>query len=137
MDSVAVATERLLSRVLPQKQAIEYAPRRIIYDQVQPSMGIYRIISGRVKVCLSTAGAGQVVLGIYSADQFFGQSGMLHEPHWHERALAIEQVSLSCWTIDEIETADPSQATAGPLPLSRSLRALAGITRAAGEFRAG
>ena len=103
MDSVVTATEHLLSRVLPQKAPTEYPPRRVIYDHLQPSMGIYRIIQGRVRVCLTFGGAGQVVLGIYSADQFFGQRGLRDKTDWHEKAVAMEHVVVCCWTNEEIE----------------------------------
>ena len=95
-------TEDVLS-YLPHKPVIEYRRGQIIYDENRPSNGLYLVIRGRAKVCLSLDNGSQTVIDIYSTNQFFGESGMLHRAHRCESAVALDNVALVSWTAAEIE----------------------------------
>jgi CRP/FNR family transcriptional regulator len=44
-----------------------------------------------------------VVVDIYQADEFFGESALLNLPHRSEQATALENTKLMTWTTSEIE----------------------------------
>jgi CRP/FNR family transcriptional regulator, cyclic AMP receptor protein len=87
---------------LPCTNIVEYPKGSVIYDQEQPASNIYLVMQGKVKVC-RVAGNDQVVLDLYQADELFGESALLHLPHWSEQAKAVECTSLMSWTAAEIE----------------------------------
>jgi CRP/FNR family transcriptional regulator len=88
---------------LPCSRILEYGRGQAIYDQRQPSTSIYLVIDGRVKVALLAGNGRQVVVGIYQADQFFGESALLGLPHQPEQASALDNTRLMSWTASEIE----------------------------------
>jgi CRP/FNR family transcriptional regulator len=88
---------------LPHKPVIEYRRGQIIYDENRPSNGLYLVIRGRAKVQLSLENGCQTVVDIYGANQFFGESGLLHRAHRCESAVSLDNVALVSWTANEIE----------------------------------
>jgi len=88
---------------LPCSMITEYKKGQTIYDQHRPSMGMYLIIGGSVKVCRIADDGRQVVADIYRSDDFFGESALLGLPHLSEEAIALENVKLMTWTAAEIE----------------------------------
>jgi CRP/FNR family transcriptional regulator len=71
---------------LPCSSIVEYRKGQMIYNQDQPSTNIYLII-----------------VDIYQADEFFGESALLNLPHRSEQATALENTKLMTWTTSEIE----------------------------------
>jgi CRP/FNR family transcriptional regulator, cyclic AMP receptor protein len=88
---------------LPRKGVIEYRRGQIIYDEQRPSIGLYLIVKGRVKVSITMEDGSQTVTGVYCADEFFGEAAMLGQPQRQERATTLENTTLMSWTTDEIE----------------------------------
>ena len=74
----------------------------VIYHTNSPSTGLYLLISGKVKVIRRTDINSQVLIDIYQADDFFGESSFMggNSP---EIASALENVSVMCWTTEEVE----------------------------------
>jgi CRP/FNR family cyclic AMP-dependent transcriptional regulator len=88
---------------LPRKPVQEFAKRRIIYDEHQPSDSLYVVILGRVKIT-STAEDGFETIGrIVSAEGLFGESALVGSPVRTESAVALDNVSVMAWTRAEIE----------------------------------
>ncbi len=88
---------------LPRKPVQEFAKRRIIYDEHQPSDSLYVVILGRVKIT-STADDGFETIGrIVSAEGLFGESALVGSPVRTESAVALDNVSVMSWTRSEIE----------------------------------
>jgi CRP/FNR family transcriptional regulator, cyclic AMP receptor protein len=87
---------------LPRKGVVQYRRGEIIYDEDQPASEIYLVVQGRVKVTVPSA-QGQSVLGIFSTDQFFGERGLLELQRRGDRATALENASVMCWSTQEIE----------------------------------
>ncbi len=88
---------------LPRKPVQEFAKRRIIYDEHQPSDSLYVVILGRVKIT-STAEDGLETIGrIVSAEGLFGESALVGSPVRTESAVALDNVTVMSWTRAEIE----------------------------------
>src|SRR5947208_7976729 len=104
--SAAVSPQRALEDPLahlPCSSIVEYRKGQMIYNQDQPSTNIYLIIEGRIKVSRMADDGHQVVVDIYQADEFFGESAFLNLQHRCEQATALENCKLMTWTTAEIE----------------------------------
>src|ERR1700687_1975581 len=88
---------------LPCSSIVEYRKGQLIYNQDQPPTAIYLVIDGKVKVSRLADDGHQVVVDIYQADEFFGESAFLNLPHRSEQATALENTKLMAWTTAEIE----------------------------------
>lgn len=88
---------------LPHKSVVEYRRGQVIYDESQPSNGIYLVVRGRVKTSVPTEDGTQTVIEIFAAEDFFGESGLLNLLHRGESAVALENTALMAWTTAEIE----------------------------------
>jgi CRP/FNR family cyclic AMP-dependent transcriptional regulator len=88
---------------LPCSSIVEYKKGQIIYNQDQPSTSIFLIIEGRIKVSRLADDGHQVIVDIYQADEFFGESALLDLPHRCEESTALENTKLMTWTTAEIE----------------------------------
>jgi CRP/FNR family cyclic AMP-dependent transcriptional regulator len=88
---------------LPCSTIQEYKKGQTIYDQDQPSSSIYLVIGGKVKVCRIAEDGRQVVVDIYQADEFFGESAFLGNVNRAELAVALEGTKVMTWTTAEIE----------------------------------
>src|SRR5882724_5458188 len=75
---------------LPCASILEFRKGQFIYTRLQPATSLYLVISGKVKVSRQTDDGRQVTLGIYQADDFFGEAAILSLPHWGEQVTAIE-----------------------------------------------
>jgi CRP-like cAMP-binding protein len=88
---------------LPRKEMVRYRRGHVIYDQTRPSVGIYLMLHGRVKACVTLEDGTQAALGIYARDDFFGEAGLLGLPAYPERATTLEDTAVMIWTRAEIE----------------------------------
>lgn len=88
---------------LPHKSVVEYRRGQVIYDESQPSNGIYLVVRGRVKTSVPMDDGTQTVIEIFAAEQFFGESGLLDLEHRGESATALENTALMSWSTAEIE----------------------------------
>jgi len=106
MASTTFATPKSLEDPLahlPCSTIVEYRKGQIIYSQDQPSTTLYLVIDGKVKVSRVADDGHQVVVDIYQADEFFGESAFLNLAHRSEQATALENSKLMTWTTAEIE----------------------------------
>ena len=88
---------------LPRKGMLEYRRGQTIFDEHHPSGGLHLIAQGRVTVAMPMEDGAQTVVDIFTTDDFFGESALLGAAHHPERALALDNVALICWTAAEIE----------------------------------
>jgi CRP/FNR family transcriptional regulator, cyclic AMP receptor protein len=103
---VAVPQQRSLEDPLahlPCSTIQEYKKGQAIYDQDQPSSSVYLVIGGKVKVCRIAEDGRQVVVDIYQADEFFGESAFLGSANRAELAVALEGTKVMTWTTADIE----------------------------------
>jgi CRP-like cAMP-binding protein len=90
---------------LPRSNVAEYRKGQTVYDQQQPSLAVYLVIGGKVKVSRLAGDGRQVVLDIYRPDDLFGESALLDSPPRSDQAVAMEDTRLMSWTALEIEAA--------------------------------
>ena len=88
---------------LPCSSIVEYRRGQSIYNQTQPSMAIYLVIGGKVKVSRLADDGRQVVVDIYQPDEFFGESAFVGAAPRAEQAMALENTKLMAWSTGEIE----------------------------------
>ena len=88
---------------LPHKSVVEYRRGQVIYDESQPSNGIYLVVRGRVKTSVPMDDGTQTVIEIFGGENFFGESGLLDLEHRGESATSLENTALMMWTTAEIE----------------------------------
>jgi len=88
---------------LPCSTIVEYRKGQVIYSQDEPSSTLYLVIDGKVKVSRVADDGHQVVVDIYQADEFFGESAFLNLAHRSEQATALDNTKLMTWTTAEIE----------------------------------
>ena len=88
---------------LPRKGVTDFRKCEMIFDENQPSKGLHLVVQGRVKVTIPLDDGTQTVVDIFTTDDFFGESSLLGEERYMERALALDNVTLMSWTAQEIE----------------------------------
>jgi CRP/FNR family transcriptional regulator, cyclic AMP receptor protein len=88
---------------LPRKPVQEFAKRRVIYDPQQPSDHLYVVILGRVKITNVGDDGNQLVARIVSAEGLFGESALVGAQRRTEAAVALDNVTVMSWTVNEIE----------------------------------
>jgi len=88
---------------LPRKGLLEYRRGRTIFESAQPSDGLYLVVEGRVKVSSAIDDGSLSLIDIHTADEFFGESGLLGLVKRGQTATALDRALLMLWTTAEIE----------------------------------
>src|SRR4051794_39472306 len=88
---------------LPRKPVQEFAKRRVIYSQEQPSDSLYVVILGRVKITPTAEDGFETIGRIVCAEGLFGESALVGTDGRSESAVALDNVTLMAWTRQEIE----------------------------------
>ncbi len=88
---------------LPRKPVQEFARRRVIYDNHQPSDHLYVVILGRVKITNIAEDGGQTIARIVCSEGLFGEACLIGDTRRSESAVALDTVSVMSWSAAEIE----------------------------------
>jgi CRP-like cAMP-binding protein len=88
---------------LPCSTIVDYRRGQVIYNHDQPSINLYLVMDGMVKISRITDDGRQVMINIYQEDEFFGESALLNRSHPAEQATALETTKVMSWTASEIE----------------------------------
>jgi len=88
---------------LPRRSVVEYRRGQVVYDETNPSVGLYLVAQGRVKVSVTMEDGSQSVSGIFTSDDLFGESALLGLTRRQECAAALETTTLMSWTSEDIE----------------------------------
>ena len=88
---------------LPCSRILGYRKGQVIYDKDNPSVNMYLVIDGKVKIVRQTDSGLQVMIDICMPDEFFGESAICYSPNPVEQATALEGVKLMSWSVGEIE----------------------------------
>jgi CRP/FNR family transcriptional regulator, cyclic AMP receptor protein len=105
LTTLAISPKPLLEDPLahlPCSSILEYRSGEIVYSNNQPCTNIYLVIDGKVKVCRMAEDGRQIVVDIYQADEFFGESAFLSAATRDEQAVALENTKVMTWTATEI-----------------------------------
>ena len=65
---------------LPVSAIGEFRRNETIYGPGSAPNVLFVVLAGKVKICRETADGRQVVLDVYQADEFFGESSLLGAP---------------------------------------------------------
>jgi CRP/FNR family transcriptional regulator len=88
---------------LPFSTIMEYQRNSTIYTYDQPSMHLYLVMAGRVKVSRLSDNGHQTVVEIYRTDDFFGESALLTLSKHQEQATAIGPVKVMTWAAPSVK----------------------------------
>ena len=88
---------------LPRKPVQEFTRRQVIYDAQQPTGSLYLVILGRVTIRLNSDDGYQTIARIVCPEGIFGEGALIGSRAQEESAVALDDVTLMCWTRDEIE----------------------------------
>ncbi|MCU1326919.1 MAG: transcriptional regulator, Crp/Fnr family, partial [Bryobacterales bacterium] len=72
-----------------------------IYGSEAPTCRVYLILIGKVKISRAGAGQSQILLDVYQADEFFGESCIVGSVT-NEMATALEPVRVMSWPATQI-----------------------------------
>jgi CRP/FNR family cyclic AMP-dependent transcriptional regulator len=86
---------------LPCSPIGEFGQGQAIYTPYQQSTKIYLVVQGRVKISRQADGS-EVVVDIYQADEFFGESALAGPELRMEMAVALERSRIMSWSREEI-----------------------------------
>jgi len=85
-------------------RVLEYQKEAVIYSPVHPSANLYMILRGTVKVHRMGNDGHEVIVDIYRADEFFGESALLNSQARSEGAVALEQnTRIMAWASSLVE----------------------------------
>jgi CRP/FNR family transcriptional regulator, cyclic AMP receptor protein len=98
---------------LPRKSMVEYRRGQIIFNQAQPSDGLHLLVQGRVKVASAVDNGSLTIIDIYTANEYFGEDGLLGLPSRSQTASALDSTTLMSWTTAEVEDAMDRQPKLG------------------------
>lgn len=83
-----------LSKAIAQRKMRSIKKKQVIYYEGDAIAGIYLVLRGKVKTFKLTPDGRELMVGIYTEDQYFGiPSLLLHEPH-AETAEAMEDSTI-------------------------------------------
>ena len=89
---------------LPRTTVVEYRTNQLIYSEELPADRLFLIIAGRVKVFMPREGGLEMVMGLYGAEDLFGEEALLYDfRKLHTQAIALERTTLMSWSRMEIE----------------------------------
>jgi len=114
---------------LARTNVTEYPKGQTIYSQQQPSLAVYLVISGKVKVSRLAGDGRQVVVDIYRPDDLFGESAFLDAPPRSDQAVAMENTRLMSWSSAEIEAAIAKRPRLGMALLQILVQRTGDLTR--------
>ena len=114
---------------LARTNVVEYPKGQTIYSQQQPSLAVYLVISGKVKVSRLAGDGRQVVVDIYRPDDLFGEAAFLDSPPRSDQAVAMEDTRLMSWSCAEIEAAIAKRPRLGMALLQILVQRTGDLTR--------
>jgi len=97
---------------LPQEDPLTYLARKpaeavpkgeAIYSPQIPAQRLYVVVTGRVKIGISTSDGKRIVSRIVPPEGLFGEACLLGTPSRSESATALDDAALMSWTPAEIE----------------------------------
>jgi CRP/FNR family transcriptional regulator, cyclic AMP receptor protein len=98
---VAKEREDMLA-YLPRQAVTKFRRGQLIYNEEHPSIGLYLVLSGRVKVSVVSEAGHHIVTGIFGDEEFFGECALLNSDS-KQTATALEDTTVMAWSPDAVE----------------------------------
>ena len=83
-----------LKKVIAERKIRTIKKKQVIYYEGDAAMGIYLIISGKVKAVKLSSDGRELLTGIYGAEQYLGIQALLSNESYNETAEAIEETTI-------------------------------------------
>jgi CRP/FNR family transcriptional regulator, cyclic AMP receptor protein len=87
----------------PGSTTLEYRKGRSIYGPDEPSVNIYMVAAGKVKLSLIAESGREILLEIIRSHELFGESALLKGAGRSEQATALETSELVMWPVSAVE----------------------------------
>ena len=87
---------------LPRKQPQKFRKEQIIYAPEDHADSIFLVVRGAVKLSRIAESGRETVLDLLGADEFFGESAMRRQEVRGESAMAVGDVAVMEWKLDEL-----------------------------------
>lgn len=81
----------------------EYGRGQVIYGPEDPSISIYLLLAGKVRISQFAADRTEVLLDIIRPEEIFGESAFLDSRGTTERATAAESCKVMAWAVSDME----------------------------------
>ncbi|HEX3880824.1 MAG TPA: Crp/Fnr family transcriptional regulator [Bryobacteraceae bacterium] len=88
---------------LPRKPVREYGRGRVIYDADNPSLELFVVILGRVKITNFAEDGAQTTARIVCTEGLFGERCLVGSSCATESATALDRVTVMSWSQQELE----------------------------------
>jgi CRP/FNR family transcriptional regulator, cyclic AMP receptor protein len=89
---------------LPSTRIIAFPRRSVIYEPTRPASRLYLLLSGRVKILITSSTGVQMLLRVATAEEFLGECALVPvENGLRESAVVMESAQLMSWTAEEVE----------------------------------
>jgi CRP/FNR family transcriptional regulator len=88
---------------LPSTRIAEFARRSVIYEPTRPASRLYLLLSGRVKIYMTSNSGVQLLLRVALVEEFFGEGCMVPNYGLREGAVVMDTAQVMSWTPEEVE----------------------------------
>lgn len=83
-----------LKKIIAERKIKQVKKKQIIYYEGDNVLGVYLILTGRVKTIKLSEDGRELVTGMYGPDEYLGIHAMLSDDQYNETAEAIEDTSI-------------------------------------------
>ncbi len=83
-----------LKKIIAERKIKQVKKKQIIYYEGDNILGVYLILTGRVKTIKLSEDGRELVTGMYGPDEYLGIHAMLSDDQYNETAEAIEDTSI-------------------------------------------
>jgi CRP-like cAMP-binding protein/CheY-like chemotaxis protein len=83
-----------LKKIIAERKVKQIRKKQIIYYESDNLLGIYLILSGRVKAVKLSEDGRELVTGMYGTDDYLGVQAMLSGDHYNETAEAVDDTTI-------------------------------------------
>lgn len=89
---------------LPSTRIVEFPRRSVIYEPTRPTSRLYLLLSGRVKILITSSTGVQMLLRVAVAEEFLGECSLVPvESGLRESAVVMDTAQVMSWAPEEVE----------------------------------
>jgi CRP/FNR family transcriptional regulator len=89
---------------LPSTRVVEFPRRSVIYEPTRPASRLYLLLSGRVRIFITSNTGVQMLLRVAVAEEFLGECSLVPvDSGLRESAVVMETAQVMSWTPEEVD----------------------------------